>query len=71
MIEKTASLEVACKDLKMLRELLCRVQTNLTYPNHYNFELLHVLCNEIDKHRPLGTDGKHGNLHTDTCGCEG
>lgn len=28
-----------------------------------------VLVNMIDVHRPLGTDGKHGSLHTPTCGC--
>lgn len=28
------------------------------------------LINECDRHRPLGPDGKHGDRHTPTCGCE-
>jgi hypothetical protein len=28
------------------------------------------LIQRIDTHRPLGSDGKHGRLHTPTCGCE-
>lgn len=28
------------------------------------------LIAEIDQHRPLRADGKHGDLHTPTCGCE-
>ena len=31
---------------------------------------LQKLIDEIDVHRPLGSDGKHGRLHTPTCGCE-
>lgn len=29
-----------------------------------------ALLEVLDKHRPLGSDGKHGDLHTPTCGCE-
>lgn len=28
------------------------------------------LISEIDRQRPLGPDGKHGDLHTPSCGCE-
>lgn len=30
---------------------------------------LQVLVDQIDVHRPVGTDGKHGALHTSACGC--
>jgi hypothetical protein len=28
------------------------------------------IINEIDRQRPLGPDGTHGERHTETCGCE-
>lgn len=28
------------------------------------------LIRQVDVHRPLGPNGKHGKLHTTTCGCE-
>jgi hypothetical protein len=31
---------------------------------------LQRLVAECDRHRPLGPDGKHGDRHTATCGCE-
>jgi hypothetical protein len=59
---------------KMLRETLCEAQALLTMwmPNNYDVHIarLQALINDLDKHRPLGPDGKHGNLHTRTCGCE-
>lgn len=30
---------------------------------------LQRLIDECNRHRPTGPDGKHGNLHTKTCGC--
>lgn len=67
------SLEVDV-DVKMLRETLCEAQSLITIwmPDGYMHHLGHLqkLINECDKHRPLGPDGKHGNRHTDTCGCE-
>ena len=56
--------------LKMLREDLCRrsVQAD-DWPSQIS-SAVDVLIAMIDKHRPLGTDGKHGDLHTPTCGCE-
>lgn len=54
--------------LKMARETLCRAQTNADTPGEKNqiWELIEV----IDKLRPLGPDGKHGDRHTPYCGCE-
>lgn len=58
---------------KMLRETLCVAQTCIGYfgdlraREHIN--RLQILLDECDVHRPLGSDGKHGNLHTETCGC--
>ena len=61
---------------KMLRESLCLAQAAL-YISPYNSdyikshaERLQRLINECDRHRPLGPDGKHGDRHTDTCGCD-
>lgn len=70
-----AYLEVEASDLKMMRETLCLVQSmhiRLNAAGHLTAETRHLqtLINEIDKHRPLGSNGKHGTLHTPTCGCE-
>lgn len=55
--------------LKMLREDLCRRQVQSTdWPDSIS-SAVDVLIAMIDKHRPLGTDGRHGDLHTETCGC--
>jgi hypothetical protein len=32
-------------------------------------EHIQAVLDECDRKRPTGTDGKHGNLHTDECGC--
>lgn len=56
---------------KMLREKLCAQQTHIPagelekVTRAYIGELIRIL----DLHRPLGPDGKHGDRHTDTCGC--
>ena len=71
--EPIAYLAIPAKDLKMLRETL-----NVLYQFYRDVGLnpsmvrkrLDNLINEIDRHRALGSDGKHGNLHTATCGCE-
>lgn len=62
------------QDIKMLRETLCIAQweVNHTLGNaakKYQSEALQQLINECDRHRPLASNGTHGNLHTDTCGC--
>lgn len=60
--------------LKMIRETFCVAQSWLGYagdtrvPEH--IERLQRLIDDIDRQRPLGQDGKHGDLHTADCGCE-
>lgn len=39
-------------------------------PELEHIDRLQRLINACDDHRPLGPDGKHGNRHTPTCGCE-
>ncbi len=65
-------------DIKMLRETLCLAQglINRAYDctdhvqRKYHSDRIQSLIDECDHHRPLGVNGKHGNLHTETCGCE-
>jgi len=73
----TAYLAVEEKDLKSLRESLCMAQSALTYYPYVSRDnelvyrgRIQEILDRIDEHRPLGSNGKHGNLHTDTCGCE-
>lgn len=58
---------------KMLREALCVAQSALALyavsPDRH-LAVLGRLIDECDRHRPLGSDGKHDDLHTATCGCE-
>lgn len=82
--EEQAPLIVPSAELKMLRETLALAQAAipaavLTYDGdeestrqqvRAHLERLGRLVDEIDRHRPLGPDGKHGELHTPTCGCE-
>lgn len=62
--------------LKMLRETCCVAQTALDYSaaggsrGEEHIERLQRVIAEIDRQRPLGVDGTHGDLHTRTCGCE-
>jgi hypothetical protein len=67
-----ATLYVRDDDLKMLREALCASQALIGRSEQYKHhsKRLGQLIDEIDIHRPLGSDGKHGSLHTPTCGCE-
>jgi hypothetical protein len=59
---------------KMIRETLCVAQSMMGFAGpdrrREHIERLQRLIDECDRHRPLGADGKHGELHTDTCGCE-
>ena len=59
---------------KMLRETLCVAQSaiGMVDPCHADPHIarLQKLIDECDRHRPIGPDGRHGDLHTDTCGCE-
>lgn len=79
-IEQTTGFaRVAVGSLKMTREALCLSQSALRDRARsgldvdrvpYAAERLQALIDQIDVHRPLGSDGKHGNRHTATCGCE-
>ena len=53
---------------KMLRETLCAAQAQVR--NLVHSDRIGRLIAECDRHRPLGSDGKHGDLHTATCGCD-
>lgn len=61
---------------KMLRETLCVAQTRIGNSDldqdrkREHIDRLQRLINECDRHRPVGSDGKHRDLHTPTCGCE-
>jgi hypothetical protein len=59
---------------KMLRETLCVAQTHVGLSGdsraQEHVERLGRLIEQLDVHRPLGPDGKHGDRHTATCGCE-
>ena len=62
--------------LKMIRETLCVAQTaiGISFADNSrvneHIDRIQRMTDEIDRQRPLGVDGKHGNLHTPTCGCE-
>ena len=62
--------------LKMIRETLCLAQASINYVLQNNDQTeKHIarigrLIADIDQQRPLGSNGKHGNKHTKTCGCE-
>lgn len=55
--------------LKMVRETLCAAQNALPQTSHHGQRITRIIS-EIDRQRPLDTDGKHGTLHTDSCGCD-
>lgn len=64
--------------LKMIRETLCLAESALHQaardgrdrPNASDFQHIASMIEDIDRQRPLASNGKHGNLHTPTCGCE-
>lgn len=58
--------------LKMLRESLCAVQLGAAGSERMTHaDRIGRIIAEIDRQRPLGSNGKHGSLHTPTCGCSG
>lgn len=69
-------IDVEVHSVKMLRETLCVAQTCIRMAPSTQSDwqrhivLLQQLIKECDRHRPLGPDGKHGNRHTKTCGCD-
>lgn len=57
--------------LKMLRETLCAVQNGAAGVDRMQHsERVGRIIAEIDRQRPLGSNGKHGDRHTATCGCK-
>jgi len=62
--------------LKTIREALCVAQTAIgNFPERPTnwppyIKVLQNLIYDIDRQRPLGSNGKHGNLHTQSCQCE-
>ena len=57
--------------LKMLRETLAAVQNGAAGVTRYEHAArIGRIIAEIDRQRPLGSDGKHGDLHTANCGCD-
>ena len=69
-------------DPKMAKEVLCEMQSLLnTFYDSKDANIqreavepklarVQKMIDQIDIHRPVGPNGKHGNLHTATCGCE-
>lgn len=61
---------------KKLRETLCVAQASIGASDldqdrkREHMDRLQRLIDACDAHRPFGPDGKHGGLHTATCGCE-
>lgn len=61
---------------KQIRETLAIAQSLIgqsPYNEHRkksDIAILQRLIGECDRHRPLGVGGNHGNLHTETCGCD-
>lgn len=62
--------------LKTVREALCVAQAAIgNFPNRPTNWPQHIphlqrLIDDIDRQRPIGSNGKHGNLHTPNCQCE-
>jgi hypothetical protein len=67
---------------KSLRETLCVAEHALQElgqqrPGYsaggsigHHMTVIAELIRECDRQRPLGPDGKHGDLHTPECGCD-
>lgn len=65
---------------KAVHEALCLAQSALADRARqgvdvdrvlHSIEQIQVLINAVEQVRPLGIDGKHGDLHGPACGCEG
>lgn len=62
--------------IKMLQETFCLASAVIgNSPLPEEEKMRHIgrlqrLINDCQRQRPTGFDGKHGNRHTDTCGCE-
>jgi hypothetical protein len=66
------------ENLKALREALCVAQSAIgqAYGQRQSeykkskVKQIQKVIDQIDILRPLGSNGKHGGLHTEFCGCE-
>lgn len=62
--------------IKMLRETFSAAQSyigthsNRSYDRGRHVERLQRLIDECERQRPTGSDGKHADRHTPTCGCD-
>lgn len=60
--------------LKTVREALSAAQTAVQHTDSSlaatHARVLQRLIDNIDRQRPLGPDGKHGDRHTKACGCD-
>lgn len=73
----TTSVITSSHTLKMVREALCFMRSEADgdpVPTGSQVEMydriLQDLIADIDRQRPLGPDGKHGDRHTALCQCE-
>lgn len=53
---------------KSLTEKLCAQQ--VFAPDAFTRNEIGRLISVLELHRPVKSNGKHGDLHTPTCGCE-
>lgn len=62
--------------IKMLRETLSVAQNRIGNSpldvgrRHEHIDRLQRLIDDCERQRPTGPDGKHGDRHTPTCGCD-
>lgn len=70
--QPAAALRVDSSDMKMLGEALAVAENLISAEPQYRSLARHLggLLRQVNHHRPTGTDGKHGDLHTATCGCD-
>lgn len=64
------------RSIKALRETLCIAQSAIgerqydVFRKKHDIGTIQELIADCDRQRPLAANGKHGNMHTPTCGCE-
>lgn len=55
---------------KMIKETMARIQSLAPSSSGPDSDIVQKIIDECDRHRPIGPEGRHGQLHTETCGCE-
>jgi len=65
---KRAALMVDSSEMKMFSETL-RIAQSRCHRSPHDRARIGALLAEVDRHRPISNDGKHGDQHTRTCGC--